>query len=193
MKSTVSISASGGRSRLAAIPVALLTAALIAGCGSSSSKSSIGVGNENPNAAAEVAQLEGKESPGTPKSGPLSTEPKVTPPSGPAPAKLETRELVKGSGAEAKQGETITVNYVGELYKTGKVFNSTWKETKEPAKFTLAKGSVIEGWVKGIAGMKIGGRRELIIPAEEAYKKEGRLPQIPKSEALVFVVDLLGV
>lgn len=195
MKTTfsISVSAHSGRTRLAALSAALLSAALIAGCGSSSSESSIGVGSENSKAAAEVAALEHQENPGTPKTGPLSTEPSVKPPSGAAPTKLETKELVKGTGAEAKLGDTISVNYVGELYKTGKVFNSTWKETKEPAKFTLSKGSVIEGWVKGIVGMKVGGRRELIIPAEEAYGKEGRPPTIPKDEALVFVVDLLGV
>lgn len=178
--------------RLSAIAVGVICCAFIAGCGSSSSNSSIGVGVENSKAEAEVASIERKENPPTPKSGPLSKEPSITKPSGPAPAKLETKELVKGTGPEAKSGDAIEVNYVGELYKTGKVFNSTWKETKEPAKFTLAEGSVIKGWVKGIEGMRVGGRRELIIPAEEAYGKEGRPPTIPKNEALVFVVDLLA-
>ncbi|MHB1467804.1 MAG: FKBP-type peptidyl-prolyl cis-trans isomerase [Solirubrobacteraceae bacterium] len=176
-----------------ALATALITAALIAGCGSSSSKSSIGVGSENKSAEAEVAAIERKENPPTPKSGPLSKEPKVTPPSGSAPTKLETKELVKGNGPEAKAGDTIEVNYVGEIYSTGKIFNNTWTEAKEPAKFTLSAGSVIEGWVKGIAGMRVGGRRELIIPPGEAYGKEGRPPSIPKSATLIFVVDLLAV
>jgi peptidylprolyl isomerase len=128
----------------------------------------------------------------TPMTGPLSKEPKVTPPSGTAPPKLVTREIVTGTGAEAKDGDTVTVNYVGVLYKTGKEFNASW-ETKEPFSFTLGQGQVIKGWDQGVVGMKVGGRRELIIPAEFAYGKTGSPPEIPANEALVFVVDLLGV
>lgn len=186
---------------------AILSAALIAGCGSSSSNSSIGVGSENSKAAAEAAKLEKAESSttattsaasasaktvSTPTSGPLSKEPKVTPPSGPAPTKLVTKEIIKGTGAEAKDGDKVTVNYVGVLYKTAKVFNASW-ETKEPFSFTLGKGEVIAGWDKGVVGMRVGGRRELVIPAEEAYGKEGRPPTIPGNAPLVFVVDLLAV
>jgi FKBP-type peptidyl-prolyl cis-trans isomerase len=178
--------------RLGAIAVAFLSTAVIAGCGSSSSGSSIGVGQENQKAEAEIAQIEHAENPPTPKSGPLSKAPEIAKPSGPAPTKLETKELVKGTGAEAKVGDTIEVNYVGELYKGGKVFNDTWTETKEPAKFTLAEGSVIKGWVKGIAGMHVDGRRELIIPPAEGYGAEGKPPTIPKNETLIFVVDLLA-
>lgn len=128
----------------------------------------------------------------TPTTGPLSEEPKVTPPSGPAPTKLETKDLIVGSGAEAKDGDNVTVNYVGVLYKAGKEFNASW-ETKEPFSFTLGEGQVIEGWDRGVVGMKVGGRRELIIPAELAYGKTGSPPKIPANEALVFVVDLLSV
>jgi peptidylprolyl isomerase len=84
------------------------------------------------------------------------------------------------------------VNYVGVLYKDGKKFNASW-ETGKPFTFTLGKGEVIKGWDQGIVGMKVGGRRELIIPASLAYGAAGRPPTIPKNEALVFVVDLLGV
>jgi peptidylprolyl isomerase len=99
---------------------------------------------------------------------------------------------VKGTGAVAKLGDTVTVNYVGVLYKTGKVFDASW-ERKETFSFTLGDKQVIEGWEKGVIGMHVGSRRELIIPASEAYKKEGRPPTIPGDEALVFVVDLLAV
>jgi peptidylprolyl isomerase len=83
------------------------------------------------------------------------------------------------------------VNYVGVLYKGGKKFNASW-ETGKPFPFTLGKGEVIKGWDQGIVGMKVGGRRELIIPASLAYGAAGRPPQIPKNETLVFVVDLLA-
>jgi peptidylprolyl isomerase len=181
---------------------ALLAAIAIAGCGSSGGSSTITVGNENSadNALIKSTETTSKTSTSsastaaakTPTSGPLSKEPKVTPPSGAAPAKLETKELIAGTGAEAKSGDKVTVNYVGVLYKTGKEFNASW-ETKEPFSFTLGKGEVIPGWDQGIPGMKVGGRRELIIPASLAYGTKGSPPKIPGNEALVFVVDLLGV
>ena len=190
------------RSRAGLAGAALLAAIAIAGCGSSGGSSTITVGNENSadNALIKSTETTSKTSTSststtaakTPTSGPLSKEPKVTPPSGAAPAKLETKELIAGTGAEAKSGDKVTVNYVGVLYKTGKEFNASW-ETKEPFSFTLGKGEVIPGWDQGIPGMKVGGRRELIIPASLAYGTKGSPPKIPGDEALVFVVDLLGV
>jgi peptidylprolyl isomerase len=177
---------------------ALGAAVVIAGCGSGGS-STITVGNENTadNALIKAGE-KASSSPTatttakTPTSGPLSKEPKVTPLSGPAPAKLETKELIAGTGAEAKAGDTVTVNYVGVLYKGGKEFNASW-ETKEPFTFVLGKGQVIKGWDQGIPGMKVGGRRELIIPAALAYGATGSPPKIPANAPLVFVVDLLSV
>lgn len=116
----------------------------------------------------------------------------MTPPSGAAPTKLETKDVIVGTGAEAKAGDTVTVNYVGVLYKGGKEFNASW-ETKEPFTFVLGKGQVIPGWNRGIPGMKVGGRRELIIPASLAYGAKGSPPKIPPHAPLVFVVDLLAV
>jgi peptidylprolyl isomerase len=101
-----------------------------------------------------------------------------------------TKDLIKGTGAEAKLGDSITVNYVGYLYKTGKVFDASWKRG-EPSTFTLENGSLIEGWTKGIPGMKVGGRRELIIPASLAYGTKGT-SGIPPNSPLVFVIDLLA-
>jgi peptidylprolyl isomerase len=185
------------------VPFATLAVAgLIAGCGSSSDSSTITVGNESDTSS--VPHVKGETTPKpasttpttasakTPTSGPLSTQPKVTPPSGTAPAKLETKEIVKGTGPEAKAGQSVTVNYVGVLYKGGKEFDASWKRS-EPFTFTLGKGQVIKGWDQGVAGMKVGGRRELIIPSELAYGKTGSPPTIPPNAPLVFVVDLLGV
>ncbi len=183
--------------RTRAIP-ALATlgiAALIAGCGSSSSGSStITIGNENPSdlALVKVTTTTASKTATTPTSGPLSKEPTVTPPSGPAPTTLVTKELIVGTGAEAKAGDTVTVNYVGVLYRGGKVFDASWKR-HEPFTFALGKGAVIAGWDQGIAGMKVGGRRELVIPANLAYGARGSGTTIPPNAALVFVVDLLGV
>ncbi len=173
---------------------ALAVAALLAGCGSSSSSSTIGVGQENPNAATEVAKSTTSSTATagtTPTSGPLSTEPKVTPPTGAAPTKLITKDLIVGTGPEAKAGDSVTVNYVGVLYKGGKPFDASWNR-HEPFTFTLGEGKVIPGWDQGVVGMKVGGRRELIIPGPLAYGAQGSPPTIPPNATLVFVVDLLS-
>jgi peptidylprolyl isomerase len=181
---------------------ALVAVALIAGCGSSGSSSTVTIGNENTadNALAKSGGTGGtgtsttgtETTATTPTSGPLATEPTVTIPPGAAPTKLVTKELIVGTGPEAKAGQTVTVNYVGVLFKGGKQFDASWKR-KEPFAFQLGKGAVIAGWDQGIAGMKVGGRRELIIPADLAYGSRGSGSSIPPNAALVFVVDLLGV
>jgi peptidylprolyl isomerase len=178
------------RTRAIAGLAAVAAAGLIAGCGGSSSSSTIGVGNENKS---DETLVKAGETPivKTPTSGPLASEPKVTTPSGPAPATLEKKDLIVGTGKEAKAGDTVTVNYVGVLYKGGKKFDASWKR-KEPFQFKLGAKQVIAGWDQGVPGMKVGGRRELVIPAELAYKKAGSPPTIPPNAPLVFVVDLLG-
>jgi peptidylprolyl isomerase len=169
---------------------------VIAGCGSSGSSSTITVGNQNP---ADNALVKAGTTPSTsataattPTTGPLSKEPAVTPPAGAAPTTLVKKELIVGTGPEAKAGQSVTVNYVGALYSTGKVFDASWRR-HEPFVFSLGKGQVISGWDQGIAGMKVGGRRELIIPAPLAYGAKGSPPAIPPNATLVFVVDLLAV
>jgi peptidylprolyl isomerase len=175
--------------RLAFGLAALAVAALLAGCGSSSSESpNIGVGKES---TAANALIEHTTTPTTPTSGPLSKEPKITTPKAPAPKTLQTKDLIVGTGAEAKTGSAVEVNYVGALYSNGKVFDASWKRD-EPFSLTLGQGQVIPGWEKGIVGMRVGGRRELIIPPELAYGKTGHPPTIPANETLIFVVDLLS-
>jgi FKBP-type peptidyl-prolyl cis-trans isomerase len=129
----------------------------------------------------------------TPKPPPaLASKPTVAVPSGAPPTHLVTKDLVVGTGQTAKAGKTVSVNYVGVLYKNGKEFDSSWKRN-QPFTTALSAGSVIPGWVNGIAGMKVGGRRELIIPPNLAYGKSGQPPTIPPNSTLVFVVDLLSV
>jgi peptidylprolyl isomerase len=180
----------GTRSRALLGLAVLGSAILIAGCGGSSSSSSIGVGKENKSDEGLAKAGETKAAT-TPTSGPLATEPKVTPPSGAAPSKLVTKDLITGAGKEAKSGDNVAVNYVGVLYKGGKEFDASWKR-KEPFSFVLGRGQVIPGWDQGVAGMKVGGRRELIIPSALAYGTRGSPPTIPPNAPLVFVVDLLG-
>lgn len=164
--------------RGALLTVMLCAALAIAGCGGSSSSSSSSSSSESsaPKASEESTK----------------TKPKVTVPSGPPPTKLVEEELVEGTGAEAKAGSQVTVQYVGVGYKTKEEFDSSWSRN-EPFSFALGAGEVIPGWDQGVAGMKVGGRRELIIPAELAYGAAGAPPAIGPNETLIFVVDLLAV
>jgi peptidylprolyl isomerase len=204
-KASLPILSSRPRFALATLGAAVL---MIAGCGSSGSSSTITVGNENAanNALAKSSEKAATGATGkcpsgtpapcaiaatTPKSGPLSKEPKVTPPSGAAPTKLVTKDLITGTGPEAAAGQSVTVNYVGVLFHGGSEFDASWKRS-EPFTFTLGRGQVIPGWDQGVAGMKVGGRRELIIPPAIAYGAKGSPPTIPPNAPLVFVVDLLG-
>lgn len=160
--------------------ISICAALAIAGCGSSDSSSS-----ESSESTATTT-----ESTSTEAAGGEKTKPKVTVPKGAPPKQLETKELEEGSGAEAKSGDEVTVQYVGVDYKNGKEFDSSWSRN-EPFSFTLGAGEVIPGWDQGVEGMKVGGRRELIIPPELAYGEAGAPPAIGPNETLVFVIDLL--
>jgi peptidylprolyl isomerase len=153
-------------------------ALLVAGCGSDDSTTSSSGGEETSSSQAEAPEKK--------------TKPKVEKPSGAPPKELVTDDLEEGSGPEAKSGDTVTVQYVGVNYKTGKEFDSSWSRS-EPFSFTLGAGEVIPGWDQGIEGMKVGGRRELVIPPELGYGPAGAPPAIPPNETLVFVVDLEAV
>ncbi len=120
------------------------------------------------------------------------TKPKVEVPSGAPPKTLQTKDITVGDGAEAQAGDTLTMQYVGVLYDNGKEFDSSWS-AGQPFTFQLGAGSVIPGWDQGIVGMKVGGRRQLIIPPDLGYGAQGSPPTIPPNATLVFVVDLLDV
>jgi FKBP-type peptidyl-prolyl cis-trans isomerase len=122
----------------------------------------------------------------------LSKKPVIQIPKTAPPTQLVTKDLVTGTGKTASAGQTVTVNYVGDLYKTGKEFDSSWSRN-QPFTTALSSGSVIPGWVKGVSGMKVGGRRELIVPPSLGYGAKGSPPTIPANSTLVFVVDLLSV
>jgi peptidylprolyl isomerase len=126
------------------------------------------------------------------ESSATTTKPVVKPPKGAPPKQLESKDLVEGTGEEAKSGDKVTVDYVGVNYKSGKEFDASW-DRGEPFTFQLGAGMVIPGWDQGVEGMKVGGRRELIIPPELAYGPEGSPPAIGPNETLIFVIDLLEV
>jgi peptidylprolyl isomerase len=116
-------------------------------------------------------------------------KPKIIKPSGKPPAKLTVVDVVEGKGAAAKEGDTLTVDYAGNSWSTGKEFDASWK-TGQPFPVTLGQGQVIQGWEQGLVGMKQGGRRLLVIPPDLGYGATGSGTAIKPNETLLFVVDL---
>ncbi|HOP91165.1 MAG TPA: FKBP-type peptidyl-prolyl cis-trans isomerase [Ottowia sp.] len=108
---------------------------------------------------------------------------------------LQITDTKAGTGAEARKGQTVTVHYTGWLYNNGQQgakFDSS-RDRKDPFKFPLGSGMVIKGWDEGVAGMKVGGQRTLIIPPEMGYGVRGAGGVIPPNATLKFDVELLGV
>lgn len=119
-------------------------------------------------------------------------KPEIDFPGGNPPAELEIKDIWEGDGPEAKSGHNVTVHYVGVSFSTGEEFDASWNRNS-PFTFPLGGGRVIKGWDKGVQGMKVGGRRQLTIPAHLAYGNQSPTPAIKPGETLIFVVDLLSV
>ena len=119
-------------------------------------------------------------------------KPEIEFPDGPAPSDLEITDLTVGDGAEATSGSTVSVHYVGVAYSTGEQFDASY-DRGQPLQFRLGVGQVISGWDTGVQGMKVGGRRKLVIPPHLAYGDRGAGGVIKPGETLIFVVDLLNV
>ncbi|MFD9794154.1 FKBP-type peptidyl-prolyl cis-trans isomerase [Streptomyces sp. NPDC059070] len=119
------------------------------------------------------------------------TKPRVDVPAGDAPTELTTRDLVVGEGPEAKPGMVVKVHYVGVTFATGKEFDASW-DRGQPYKFTIGGGKVIKGWDRGVRGMRVGGRREIVIPPRLGYGNQSPSSLIPPGATLVFVVDLVN-
>jgi len=168
-------------------PLALtLTAALAlvaAGCGSSNDKTS---------STSSAAPAQSTTTAATPAPAKARPKPKVKVPSGKPPKKLVIKDLIPGTGQAAKAGDPITVNYIGVDFANGKPFDNSY-DRGQPFPFQLGGGQVIPGWDRGLVGMKVGGRRELVIPPSLAYGPQGQPPVIKPNETLVFVVDLLSI
>lgn len=180
--------------------VAALGAA-VAGCGGSTAPGVELAPSSGPTAAAVTtastttsasSSASNTQTSSTPLPAALNTKPKVVPPSGPPPKKLVVKDLIKGTGPVATPGSTVTVQYVGVLYKGAKQFDASWNDgSGKPISLPLT--GVIKGWQQGIPGMRVGGRRELIIPSNLGYGAAGSGSKIPPNSALVFVIDLHAV
>lgn len=113
----------------------------------------------------------------------------------PSPTGLQITDTQVGTGAEAQPGRTVTVHYTGWLYNDGQQgakFDSS-RDRGDPFQFPLGAGHVIQGWDQGVAGMKVGGQRSLIIPPDMGYGARGAGGVIPPNATLKFDVELLGV
>ncbi|MGY1837247.1 FKBP-type peptidyl-prolyl cis-trans isomerase [Blastococcus sp. SYSU DS0510] len=164
------------------VPGALLALALsvvLTACGGEDAAPSA---SEDPTSVvAEQISTDLSEAPGVPASD------------APAPTELVVEDVVRGNGAEAVEGSTVAVKYVGGFYETGEEFDSSWSRgADETLPVTLGAGQVIPGFDQGITGMQVGGRRVITIPSELGYGDADRGP-IPGGSTLVFVVDLVEV
>jgi peptidylprolyl isomerase len=178
--------------RLTLIPALILSALALAACGNKAKvdPSTAAPSGSAPSAATPTPTPTGPAKGGNPND--LKVKPRVDIPKGKAPTKLVTQDIVKGKGKVAKKGDSVEVQYVGVLYDGGTQFDASW-DNGQPFPFTIGNGDVIPGWDKGVPGMRVGGRRKLIIPASLAYGAQGQPPTIPPNATLVFVIDLLKI
>lgn len=121
-----------------------------------------------------------------------NNKPTVTIPQEAPPAELVKTDIIVGTGDEAVKGKNVSVHYVGVAWSNGKEFDASWNRG-DAFEFRLGADQVIQGWDDGVAGMKVGGRRQLTIPPDMGYGSRGAGGVIKGGETLVFVVDLLNV
>ena len=191
------------RSIRSLIPLLFVVAVVAAGCGdddNSSNSDSVTIQTQTQTQTTETTETTPQEAsaPKAKKVQPtageadIATKPKVPEGKGKAPAKLRVQDLIVGKGKRAKAGDTVSVQYVGVLFDNGKQFDASWKGNRagQAFSFPLGAGQVIPGWDQGVPGMRVGGRRKLIIPSELAYGAQGFPPDIPPDAALIFDIDL---
>jgi peptidylprolyl isomerase len=182
------------KSKAILLTTILALAVFAAGCGKGASYSDVNANSTPP--ASEGSSTDstgdsGSETSGKtvmPKvSGSASEKPELSDASGQPPSKMIEKDITKGDGKTAKDGDEVEVNYVGHNWSNNEEFDTSWGKTAFT--FTLGQGQVIKGWDQGVVGMKEGGRRLLIIPPDLGYGDQGQ-GSIPAGETLIFVVDL---
>jgi len=187
------------RLRLIALPALAAASLALSACGGDAEESAAdrfartaAQQAKTQTTAAEQAEAAPTATKITPTAGErdLSKKPRIPKSSGPAPKQLKVEDLIEGDGATAKNGDKVSVQYVGVLYDNNKEFDSSWSRGEEPLEVTLGSGQVISGWDQGLLGMKVGGRRKLTIPPDQAYGAQGQPPTIPGNATLVFEIDL---
>ena len=163
--------------------IALLSLLAVAACGD----------DEDSGGGGQVSETQATPPPSPDETlSDTSTKPVIPRPSGSPPRKLVIEDIVKGKGPAAKNGSTVVVHYVGVNFSNGQEFDASW-DSGSPFPVQLGSGTVIQGWERGLVGIRKGGRRKLTIPPELGYGPEGYPPDIPPNETLVFVVDAVEV
>jgi FKBP-type peptidyl-prolyl cis-trans isomerase len=193
------------RKTLSILCIAAIAGGVVAGCGSSSKSAAstaqgvvLAPSGGATSASAAATTSSSTTSASTSSSNvklptAFNTEPTIKTPGGTPPKKLVVKNLIIGTGPKlTSPSQTITIAYVGALYANGKVFDSSWKDVPSTHVISQPASGFVPGFEQGLLGMKVGGRRELIIPASLAYgnKKQG---SIPANSALIFIVDLHAV
>jgi len=176
----------------ALVPLAAV-AVFAAGCGDKKSSSKSGTNSATTPAATSTAAPAPKattgQAPAVSNAKDLKSKPSIAKPEGDPPTTLIKKDLVVGKGPAIKKGQMATMQYVGVSWSTGQEFDASWNRG-QPFQFPLGQGQVIAGWDDGIPGMKVGGRRELVIPPDQGYGAQGAGGAIGPNETLIFVVDL---
>ena len=183
------------------LPALAATALIAAGCGDDNNNSSDSVATQTQTQTTPTQTTPPEQTTAAPKAKKVKPsageanpkrKPKVPKGSGDPPSKLVAQDLIVGKGKPVKSGDTVSVQYVGVLFSNGKQFDASWNGGKpgQGFQFPLGAGQVIPGWDQGVVGMRKGGRRKLIIPADLAYGAQGFPPDIPPDAALIFDIDL---
>ena len=163
-----------------------------AGCSEEEAEESASTPAEQTSEPESGAAAEPAPAPAPSEPTEVRDKPKVTVPGGPPPTELQIKDIEEGTGPEAAAGSQLSVNYVGVNYSDGEEFDSSFNSGM-PFAFPLGAGMVIPGWDEGLVGMKVGGRRQLVIPPGLAYGPQGSPPVIGPNETLVFVIDAESV
>jgi peptidylprolyl isomerase len=171
--------------RLALLFACLLLAGFAVACGDEEQPEEQAAATPEATATAEPTEFDAKA-----VGKDLDAKPQIPPPSGDPPAELQKTDVVRGKGKRAKAGDIVDVQYVGVSWSTGQQFDASWDRGGEPFQFPLGGGQVIPGWDQGVEGMRVGGRRTLVIPPDLAYGDNPPSPDIAPGETLVFVVDM---
>ncbi|MGX6447057.1 FKBP-type peptidyl-prolyl cis-trans isomerase [Patulibacter sp. S7RM1-6] len=176
--------------RLAPVPLLVLALAA-AGCGDERTAADVSKGDTEQSAGA-TARSGGVDALAGAISTDLDTEPKIVKVSGEAPTSLVKKDIVTGDGETAKVGDTVEVRYSLVVWGDDQKVDSSWDRTPNSTSFPLEEGGLIDGWIQGVPGMKVGGRRLLVVPPEQGYGAQGTPDgSVPPNSTLIFVIDLV--
>ena len=167
----------------------ILSAALLAGLTACSGNSSPATLGQAPSATPSPTPTQARLCPTPGPATDLTQKPTYTVPKAPAPTETTTTDIVVGTGEPAKSGQSVTVKYVGVNYKTGEEFDSSWKISCDNTFAFDIGGNVIPGFSKGVTGMRVGGRRLVVIPPKDGYGDQGPVP----GGTLAFIIDLVAI